>query len=199
MESTGLGQLYDREVVDSNGNKVGTVEGVWADAESGGLEFIGVHGSVFTRGVHVVPAANIHTDGNRITLPFDKDRVNDSPRFSNEDVLSDEDEEKIYNHFGIDSASRVPGNMGGVAVGAGSRMAGTDAANSSGSRDTTTSDTASNSGITQSRVRSVARSETTGGSTTFRREVEIERVPKDNSNRSESGASEFNRSTDSTS
>jgi len=51
-------QLFDCEVLDSDGNKIGTVDSVWVDNATDQLEFIGVKTGWFMGKTHIIPTAN---------------------------------------------------------------------------------------------------------------------------------------------
>lgn len=100
-------RLFDYDVLDSSDNKVGTVDGVWADDATNRPEFIAVRtGSLFGRN-HIVPIEQAQIDDASRTLhvPYSADQIKDAPSFSNDDEFSPADEQRIYNHYGLERST----------------------------------------------------------------------------------------------
>jgi uncharacterized protein (TIGR02271 family) len=103
-------RLFGYDVIDSAGNKIGSVDGVWVDDATGALEFVGAK-----TGWHIVPVENAQIDdANRtISVPFGQDQIKDAPSFGADDELSPDDENEIYRYYGMDrSTATSPSGYG---------------------------------------------------------------------------------------
>jgi uncharacterized protein (TIGR02271 family) len=140
-------QLFDYDVVDTNGNKIGSVDGVWVDDATSELEFLGVKtGWIFGK-THIIPAANASISDGTVQVPFDTQMVKDSPSFSTDAELTPDDEQQVYSYYGIDrttstSPTGLPANQGTASYGTQTTDTGTGnyAATSNYGTDTTQTD-----------------------------------------------------------
>lgn len=103
--STSPDQLFGYDVVDSSGNKIGTVDHVWVDDATNALEFIGVKTGWLMGKTHAIPTANAQIDSGTITVPYGQDQIKNAPSFGGDDELSPEDESQIYNYYGLDRST----------------------------------------------------------------------------------------------
>lgn len=98
-------QLFGREVTDSNGNKIGKVDGVWVDDATNALEFIGVKIGMLMGKTHIIPVDQGQTSGGTISVPYDESKIKDAPSFGADDELSPDDEDGIYSYYGVDRST----------------------------------------------------------------------------------------------
>jgi uncharacterized protein (TIGR02271 family) len=114
MNSTDPSQLFGYDVVDSSGDKIGTVDNVWVDDATSDLEFIGVKTGWLMGKTHIIPTADAQVGSDAITIPYASDLVKDAPSFGN-DELSPEEEEEVYSYYGIDrtTSTSPTGEAGG--------------------------------------------------------------------------------------
>ena len=180
-------QLYGYDVMDSSGNKIGSVDGVWVDDATGELEFVGVKTGWLMGKTHIIPAAQAQIDGSSqtITVPFAQDQIKDAPSFGTDDELSPDDENQIYSYYGMDR-STAPSPTG---LPAGDQSnATTYGTTATGERDIQLSEEELQVGKRQVeagrvRLRKVVRTEQQEVPVELRREdVEIERVPASGQN-----------------
>src|SRR5207253_4300083 len=77
-----LSRFIGHDVVDRNGNQVGTLECLWSD-HTGQPAFIGVKTGWFLSKTHVVPAqrAEINEAARVIRLPYEEDRIKQAPSY----------------------------------------------------------------------------------------------------------------------
>lgn len=188
--------LFGTEIMDSAGDKVGKVDGVWVDDATDELEFVGVKLGFIVGKTHLIPMANGQVADGTITVPYSKDQIKDAPNFGTDDELSPENEDEIYSYYGIDrsTAGSPTGLPTGEDRGVRTDTATTDYA-ASRTRDTGyDGDTSRDQSVTlheeelqvgkreveagRVRVRKVVRTEHQEVPVELRREeVEIERVP----------------------
>ena len=121
--------LFDYDVYDRNGNKVGSVENVWAN-EDKEIGFIGISTGWLGLGKnHILPANDftIDEEAQVIRVPYDEDTIKNSPSFESTDDLEDDVESRVYSHYG------VTGSHLNKSTGASSSASTTDYAAGSGS------------------------------------------------------------------
>jgi sporulation protein YlmC with PRC-barrel domain len=100
-----LVELQGMDVVDANGEKIGTVEDVYYDDDTGRAEWIGIGTGIFGLRRRVVPVIGARREDDAIRVPYPKDLVKDSPTVDG-DHISPEQEEELYAHYG--SSARPP-------------------------------------------------------------------------------------------
>ncbi len=110
-------QLFGYDVVTGDGNKVGSVDGVWVDDATDQPEFIGVKtGMIFGKN-HLMPIeqAQVDTASQSITVPYSEDQIKDGPSFGTDDTLSANDEQQIYSYYRLRrSTATSPTGYGGA-------------------------------------------------------------------------------------
>jgi uncharacterized protein (TIGR02271 family) len=94
-------QLFGYDVIDGEGNKVGSVDNVWVDDATNELEFIGVKTGWLMGKTHVIPVSDAQIGNDSITVSFPQDTIKDAPSFGGDHELSSEEEDQIYSHYGV--------------------------------------------------------------------------------------------------
>ena len=84
--------LFGTTVYDKDGDKIGKVDEVYLDNESGEPEWISVKTGLFGGNVSLLPLAQASRSGDGIVVPFDKDLVKDAPHHDPGVQLSGSDE-----------------------------------------------------------------------------------------------------------
>ena len=107
-----------RKAVDSDGDKIGTIEEIYMDAETGKPEWLAVTTGMFGTKVSFVPVAEASDAGDGVRVPYDKAQVKDAPNAEADGELSQEEEASLYRHYGLDysearSDSGLPEGNGG--------------------------------------------------------------------------------------
>ena len=105
--------LLSATAYDNNGDKLGDVNEVFVDDDSGQPTFVDVNHGLFGMGNSLVPLRGHSIDGNNLTLAFPKDRIKDAPDFDTDKPLTPDQQTEIYDHYGISGASHVDGYTGG--------------------------------------------------------------------------------------
>ncbi|NUR30938.1 MAG: YsnF/AvaK domain-containing protein, partial [Catenulispora sp.] len=124
--------VIDRPVCDSDGNKIGDAKHVFLDDVTGEPEWVSVKTGLFGTHESFVPIREAAMVDGRLEVPYAKDTVKDAP---NVDVdggghLSESEEHRLYEHYGIDwdsawQRANEPGRDGWAAAGAAGAAAGT--------------------------------------------------------------------------
>lgn len=97
--------LFGENVVDTDGNTIGSVDSVWVDDATNELEFIGVKTGWLFGKTHVIPCADAQFSGDTITVPYSQDQIKDAPSFGADDELSPDNEQEIYSYYGLDRST----------------------------------------------------------------------------------------------
>ena len=98
-----------REVVSRDGDKIGTLDEIYLDTESGEPEWAAVTTGLFGTKQSFVPLAQADPQGGRVTVPYSKDQVKDAPSIDPDGELSQEDEARLYRHYGLEYSERRSG------------------------------------------------------------------------------------------
>jgi uncharacterized protein (TIGR02271 family) len=107
--------LYDRE-----GEKIGTIEEIYLDAQTNEPEWALVNTGMFGTKSSFVPLQEADEDGDTLRVPYEKTQVKDAPSMDPDGELSQHDESALYAHYGLDySESRSDSGLpeGGSAGG----------------------------------------------------------------------------------
>ena len=88
------------ELRSSDGDKIGSIEEVYLDRESGEPEWIAVKTGLFGSNHSFVPIEGASYSDGAVTVPHDKATVKDAPNISADGELSAEEEQRLYEHYG---------------------------------------------------------------------------------------------------
>jgi uncharacterized protein (TIGR02271 family) len=91
-----------RTAVDSDGGKIGSIDEIYMDTETGKPEWLAVKTGIFGSKVSFVPIAEASESDGDVRLPYDKQQVKDAPHAEADGELSQEEEASLYSHYGLD-------------------------------------------------------------------------------------------------
>ena len=99
-----LEQLIDYQVVDQNGDEIGTLHSLWSEPDTGAVEFLGVKTGWLFGHNHVVPAekAELDESENVVRLPYTSLFIKEAPSMSADAEISEAEEANIYQYYGLD-------------------------------------------------------------------------------------------------
>jgi uncharacterized protein (TIGR02271 family) len=106
-----LTEAQAREVIGStaygqDGEKIGKVGQLFLDDQTGQPEFVTINTGFFGSSESFVPVADATFDGDRLVVPFDKNKVKDAPNVDLDGRHLDESEEqRLYEYYGMSSTS----------------------------------------------------------------------------------------------
>jgi uncharacterized protein (TIGR02271 family) len=102
-----------QDLVDNDGDKIGTIEEIYLDAETNEPEWAVVKTGLFGNKQSFVPIGDANPAGNGIRVPFDKATVKDAPRVDPDGRLSQQEERELYTHYNREySEYSGPGGSG---------------------------------------------------------------------------------------
>jgi uncharacterized protein (TIGR02271 family) len=98
-------ELHGLDVYDREGDKIGSVDELFVDQQTGQPEWIGLGTGFFGTKRVLVPfqGADVRDDG--LFVPYDRDRVKDTPEIDS-DRISQETEQRLYAHYGLGYSER---------------------------------------------------------------------------------------------
>ncbi|CAN5525630.1 PRC and DUF2382 domain-containing protein [soil metagenome] len=108
-ESSPVSDLIDRNAVDSDGSKIGTVSDVYLDNQSGQPEWLAVATGMFGSKVSFVPIAGAELVDDDVMVGYPTSQVKDAPRCDADGELSPEEEDSLYAHYGTQPLSGTTG------------------------------------------------------------------------------------------
>jgi uncharacterized protein (TIGR02271 family) len=91
-----------RTMVDPAGDKLGTIDAIYLDDETGEPEWALVYTGLFTAKTTFVPLAQAQATGDSVQVPYDKQQVIDAPSMEADGSLSQDEEAALYRHYGLD-------------------------------------------------------------------------------------------------
>src|SRR5215213_8507912 len=92
-------------MVDTDGDKIGTIESIYLDDQTGEPEWALVNTGLFGTKSSFVPLAQAASSGDQVQVPYDKQLVKDAPRVDTDQHLSEAEEQELWTHYGLDYGS----------------------------------------------------------------------------------------------
>jgi sporulation protein YlmC with PRC-barrel domain len=90
------------KLVDADGDKIGTIEDVLLDRQTGEPAWAGVKTGLFGLKHTLVPIRDAERAGDdAVRVPLQKEQVKDAPRIDPDGELSPEEERKLWEHYGL--------------------------------------------------------------------------------------------------
>ena len=89
-------------MVDRDGDKVGTIESIYVDDQTGQPEWALVNTGLFGSRSTFVPIAQASASGDQVQVPFHKQRIKDAPTMEPDGHLSEQQEQELWRHYDLD-------------------------------------------------------------------------------------------------
>jgi stress response protein YsnF len=89
-------------LVDAEGAKIGRIEDLYADERTGQPEWLAVTTGWFGSNISFVPLAGATRSGDDLSVPYGKDQVKNAPNIDPTGRLSEQEEARLYRHYGRD-------------------------------------------------------------------------------------------------
>src|SRR3954466_1274580 len=115
-------QKRGQDLYDASGDKIGKIEEIYLDADTGAPEWALVNTGLFGTKSTFVPLRDATDDGGNVRVPYEKAQVKDAPKIDSDGELSQQEESELYRHYGLDySESRSDSGLpeGGAGAGTG--------------------------------------------------------------------------------
>src|SRR3954451_20247525 len=102
MTDSAIEQYIGKTVYSRDDEKIGTIGTVFLDDQSSEPEFLTVNTGLFGLNESFVPASSASLAGDRVVVPFSKDKVKDAPNVDVDGGHLDESEERgLYEYYGL--------------------------------------------------------------------------------------------------
>jgi uncharacterized protein (TIGR02271 family) len=91
-----------RTLVDRDGGRVGRIDAIYLDDQTGQPEWALVNTGLFGTKASFVPLAQATPADNDVRVPYDKQLVKDAPRVDPDQHLAEAEERQLWRHYGLD-------------------------------------------------------------------------------------------------
>jgi len=91
-----------RTMVDPAGDKLGTIDAIYLDDETGQPEWATIASGLFSAKTAFVPLAQAQDIGDSVQVPYAKQQVKNAPAMEADGSLSQDDEAELYRHYGLE-------------------------------------------------------------------------------------------------
>jgi uncharacterized protein (TIGR02271 family) len=92
-------QVMGRRLIGREGEKLGTVEQVFLDDQTGVPEFATVKTGLLGGRQSFVPLAEAQLSGDDVSVPYDKDMIKGAPSIDADQHLSEQEEQQLYSYY----------------------------------------------------------------------------------------------------
>lgn len=101
----------------AGGERLGKINSVFLDNETSRPTWVAVKTGIVGGHVVLVPLDRGDWDGNALTVPFDNAALRDAPHHDPDAAITTTDEEELYRHYGLSTASPARSEQAGSACG----------------------------------------------------------------------------------
>ena len=105
ISSEQVSAVIGQTMYGSDGEKIGKVGQVYLDDQTGQPEWATTKTGMFGSSENFVPLADASFSGDQLTVPYDKDKVQDAPRVEpdpDSGHLAQSEEAELYHYYGLD-------------------------------------------------------------------------------------------------
>jgi uncharacterized protein (TIGR02271 family) len=100
-EMTDAYQWQGRTMVGSDGEKIGKISEIYEDPQTGKPEWATVSSGLFGSKSNFVPLAGASPTGEDVRAQVTKDQVKDAPGVEADGELSEQEEQRLFEHYGV--------------------------------------------------------------------------------------------------
>jgi len=97
-----IARMQNAEVVDQNGDKVGSVGQIYLDDQSQRPTWVTVKTGLFGTKETFVPLDQASQDGDSIRVPYTKDFIKDAPNMDADHHISESEEDELYRYYNLE-------------------------------------------------------------------------------------------------
>jgi uncharacterized protein (TIGR02271 family) len=121
-----------RNVLGSDGEKIGSIKEIYEDGQTGKPEWALVSSGLFGMRSHFVPLAGAAPSGEDVRVNATKDQVASAPSVENDGQLSEDEERNLFEHYGVPYTNEGSVTAEGAPAGGGQADAGSNGHDTSG-------------------------------------------------------------------
>ena len=92
-------------MVDRDGDRIGNIDAIYVDDQTGEPEWALVNTGFFGTRSTFVPIAQATALGDQVQVPYEKQLVKDAPNMDPDGHLSEQEEQELWRHYGLDDAA----------------------------------------------------------------------------------------------
>jgi uncharacterized protein (TIGR02271 family) len=92
-------------MVDRDGDRIGEIDAIYVDDQTGEPEWALVNTGLFGTRSTFVPIAQATARGDQVQVPYEKQRIKDAPNMDPDGHLSEQEEQELWRHYGLDYGS----------------------------------------------------------------------------------------------
>ncbi len=100
-EMTDAYEWQGRTLVGSDGEKIGKISDIYEDPATGKPEWATVHTGLFGKKSNFVPLVGASPTGEDVRAQVTKDQVKDAPGVESDGELSEPEERRLFEHYGV--------------------------------------------------------------------------------------------------
>jgi uncharacterized protein (TIGR02271 family) len=119
MTTQNVTEWRGQELLDNDGEKIGTIEEIYLDTDTDQPEWALVKTGLFGGKGTFVPLAQANPSGDGVQVPFEKAHVKDAPNIDPDGQLSRSEERRLYEHYGLGYEDSQSGSGTGTGSGSG--------------------------------------------------------------------------------
>ncbi len=105
LDTNALDTVRGSTVNNTGGDKLGKVDEIYLDNETGQPEWAAVKTGLFGGNVSLVPLSESTFDGSSLTVPFSKDKIQGAPHHDPGREITADDEDELYAYYGVGGTS----------------------------------------------------------------------------------------------
>jgi sporulation protein YlmC with PRC-barrel domain len=107
IEKDRMLQFRGQQLTDRDGEKIGRLEEIYLDADSGEPEWALVHTGLFGTKRTFVPLGGATEADGQLQVPLEKAAVKDAPQVEPNGQLTKDEEAQLYRHYGLEYSGDV--------------------------------------------------------------------------------------------
>jgi uncharacterized protein (TIGR02271 family) len=138
--------LSNGNVVTTSGDKIGSIGQIYLDDQTGDPSFVTASTGLFGTSQSFVPLQGASVRDGDIVVNYDKDTVKNAPRIDDDGKLSPEEEDRLYEYYGLGGGVSAGTYDSGADYDRGADDSGADRSVGDRVRDAVTSDSGADSG-----------------------------------------------------
>jgi len=113
MTTQSIAEWRGQQLLDSDGEKIGTIDEIYIDSRTEQPEWALVKTGLFGGKGTFVPLQQASPEADGVRVPFDKEHVKDAPNVEPDGELSHSEERTLYEHYGVDYGASDSGSANG--------------------------------------------------------------------------------------
>ena len=94
--------MRGQDLYDNDGDKIGEIADIYLDRQTGEPEWLAIKTGLFGSNLSFAPIREARSAEGRVTVPYEKAKVKDAPNVEADGELSEQEEQRLYEHYGLD-------------------------------------------------------------------------------------------------